>query len=177
MKQLSLFTITHTSKIEALNRSIERLAKSAVIVGIAAGSKGDRRTDGAPPNHLLGFVHEFGSPSVNIPPRPFLVPGVKKGQAAIESKLSAAMRAALDDNGAAMDKLLEEAGIVAVSAVKKEISTGDFVPLKDSTIRNRNRSRKTKSHRVDETPGSLSVHPLVNTGALRDSIDYYVVGH
>jgi hypothetical protein len=175
MKKASLLKITVEGRTGELNKAIERLARSVVMVGIAAGGKGDRRTDGAPPNHLLGFVHEFGSPSVGIPPRPFLVPGVSKNEPAITSKLKGAMKAALAGNGKEMDVLLEQAGIVAVSGVKHEMSTAAYEPLKPATIKNRNRSRLTKSHREDEVPGSLTIRPLINTGALRDSIDYYVV--
>ena len=69
-KTISVSIVRHDGE---LNQALKRLAKTAVYVGIAAGSNDDTRNDGGPSNHLLGFVHENGSPVNNIPPRPFLV--------------------------------------------------------------------------------------------------------
>ena len=98
MKPKTLASLNHTSHVQELNKSLERLKRSVVFVGIASGSKTDAREDGGPPNHLLGFVHEHGSPAANIPPRPFLVPGVKSGKEKVTKHLEAAMRAALNDD-------------------------------------------------------------------------------
>ena len=68
MKPKPIATFKHTSHAKELNKSLQRLQKSLIFVGIAAGSKGDSRKDG-PANHLLGFVHEHGSPAANIPAR------------------------------------------------------------------------------------------------------------
>lgn len=172
MKQKPLATLEHSSHIKELNKSLQRLQKSVVFVGIAAGSKGDARKDG-PSNHLLGFVHEHGSPAANIPARPFLVPGVKSAKDEVISGMESAMRAALNDDEKAVKVLLEQTGMKAVSAVKGYMRTGNFEPLKPSTINNRNRSRMTKGKRQNEKVGQ-NIKPLVNTGALRDALDYYV---
>ncbi len=173
MKPKSLASLNHTSHVQELNKSLERLKRSVVFVGIASGSKTDAREDGGPPNHLLGFVHEHGSPAANIPPRPFLVPGVKSGKEKVTKHLEAAMRAALNDDDKAVKALLEQAGSDAVSAVKLYMRNGTFEPLKPSTIKNRNRSRLTKGKRENEQQGK-NIQPLTNTGALRDALDFYV---
>lgn len=173
MKQKSLASLTHTSRAKELNKSLERLKNSVVFVGIASGSKNDARDDGGPPNHLLGFVHEHGSPAANIPPRPFLVPGVKSAKQEVTASMEAAMRAALNDDDRTVKKLLEQTGMQAVSAVKLYMRNGEFEPLKPNTIKNRNRSRLTSGKRENEKEG-LKIQPLINTGALRDAIDCYV---
>lgn len=175
MKVKPLASIKTTSRVEEVKQAIKRIKGAAVFVGIASGSGGDSRRDGGPANHELGFIHEFGSPAANIPARPFLRPGVREAAANFTPKLKAAMKAALHGDGIAMERLLEQAGSIASSAVEMEISTGDFAPLKPATLRNRNRSRLTKSKRENELSGE-NVRPLINTGSLRNSIDYYVKG-
>ncbi len=172
MKPKPIATFKHTSHAKELNKSLQRLQKSLIFVGIAAGSKGDSRKDG-PANHLLGFVHEHGSPAANIPARPFLVPGVKEAKDEVKSGMEATMRAALNDDEKAVKSLLDQTGMKAVSAVKNYMRMGNFEPLKPSTIKNRNRSRLTKGKRQNEKVGQ-NIKPLVNTGALRDALDYYV---
>lgn len=173
MKTVSV--LERTSFTGKLNASLRRLQKTSVYVGIAKGSKGDRRTDGGPDNHLLGYVHEKGSPAVNIPARPFLVPGVSAAKSDLASTLGAALKAALHDDDAEVQTLVAQAGFQAVSSVKSYMQTAEFEPLKESTMRNRNRSRLTKGKRDEEKRiDRSSIRPLINTGELRDAIDFYV---
>ena len=178
MKVKPFASITTASRIDEVKKAVNRIKGAAVFVGIATGSKGDARSDGGPSNHELGFIHEFGSPAANIPERPFLRPGVRKAAPNYIPKLKAAMKAGLRGDGAAMERLLEQAGSIASSAVKVERATGKFGEMKHaikpSTLRNRNRSRLTKSKRENEMNG-VNVRPLINTGSLRNSIDWYVV--
>lgn len=173
MKPKTLASLNHTSHVQELNKSLERLKRSVVFVGIASGSKKDAREDGGPPNHLLGFVHEHGSPAANIPPRPFLVPGVMSGKEKVTKHLEAAMRAALNDDDKAVKALLERAGSDAVLAVQLYMRNGTFEPLKPSTIKNRNRSRLTEGKRENEQQGE-NIKPLINSGALQKALDFYV---
>lgn len=173
MKTKPLASISVESHTDELNDALKRLAKAQILVGIAKGSKGDRRNDGAPPNSDLGYIHEHGSPAANIPPRPFLVPGVKGARDQIVKGLRAAMKAALKGDEKACDGLMERTGMQTVSAVKSYMQTADFAPLKPATILNRNRSRQTIGKRENEEAGA-SIRPLINTGALRNAIDYYV---
>lgn len=173
MTAKSQAVLTKTSRVKELNSSLRKLKGSLVMVGIAKGSDKDKRKDGGIDNSDLGWIHENGSPSRNIPARPFLRPGVKEGSEKICSQMEAAMRAALKDDKTAMKAHLERAGMVAVSSVKSYMQTASFAPLADSTLRNRHRSRKTKSRRTNELLGK-DVRPLINTGALQQSIDYYV---
>ena len=171
-----LLTIEKQINTKALNDALKSLAKKACYVGIANGSDGDKRSDGGPDNHLLGFVHENGSPSANIPPRPFLVPGVKSYQAEIVKSLSEAMKLALKDDSKGCDEVLERTAIKTADAVKNYMQTADFTPLKPQTIANRNRSRMTKGKRDEEINQDVSkIRPLINTGSLRNAIDGYFV--
>lgn len=168
-------TITKQSNTHALNDSLKRLKKTMVFVGIAKGSPGDVREDGGPDNHLLGFVHEYGAPAVGIPPRPFLRPGVESARGQIAFGLEAALKAALRDDADGMQAALDRTGIQAVSAVKSFMSNPSppFVELKPATLRNRHRSRETQTKRENEVAG-VNVKPLINSGSLQGSIDYYI---
>nr|DAQ83242.1 MAG TPA: virion morphogenesis protein [Caudoviricetes sp.] len=167
--------ITKQSETHKLNDSLKKLKKTMVLVGIAKGSTGDAREDGGPDNHLLGFVHEYGSPAAGIPPRPFLRPGVNSAREQIASGLEEALKAALRDDADGMQAALDMTGIQAVSAVKSFMRdpSPPFVELKPATLRNRHRSRMTKTKRENEVLNE-SVKPLLNTGALRNAIDYYI---
>lgn len=173
MSGKSLASVSVESHVKELNDALKKLAKSMIYVGIAKGSKGDTRDDGAPPNSDLGFIHEFGSPAANIPPRPFLVPGINDAKDEIKDGLRSAMKAALADDEKAMTEHMERTGFRAVTAVKKYMQTAKFAPLKPSTIRSRNRSRQTKGKRENEQQGE-GIRPLINTGALHDAIDFTV---
>lgn len=168
-------SIKVTSRTKELNESLKRLQKAVLMVGIAQGSKGDARDDGGPPNSLLGWVHERGSPSAGIPARLFLRPGIEDAKDDIKDGLKAAMQAALKDDADGMNAELEKTGIRAVSAVKTKMREGPFAPLKPSTVKGRNRSRQTQGKRENEVKGE-NIKPLINTGALRDAIDFYVEG-
>lgn len=175
MKPKPLATVTVTSRTAELNEALKRLQRTVVAVGIAKGSKGDLRDDGGPPNSDLGFIHERGSPSANIPPRPFLQPGIEDAKGDVVDGLKSAMRAALaNDMSEAVDQL-ERTGMKAVASVKKKMQEGPFEPLKPGSIRQRNRSRMTQGKRENEQQG-VNVKPLINTGSLRDAIDFYVEG-
>lgn len=170
--QVSIKVESHTKE---LNAALKRMQSAVVKVGIAQGSRGDSRKDGGPPNSLLGWVHERGSPAANIPARPFLRPGIEDAKDEIKDGLKAAMRAALANDVDGMNAELEKTGMIAVSSVKSKMREGPFEPLKPDTIRSRNRSRGTKGKRENETQGR-NIKPLINTGALRDAIDFYVEG-
>lgn len=172
----ALLTVSQFNNMKALNDAVRALAKKSLYVGIAKGSSGDKRTDGAPDNHLLGFVHEKGSPIANIPPRPFLVPGVESVKDDIKDSMGKAMELALKDKEQECDAVLERTAIKTATAVKEYMTTADFEPLKPATIRNRHRSRLTQSMREEEINEDISqIQPLINTGSLRNSIDGYFV--
>lgn len=158
-----------------LNASLEKLKKTAVFVGIADGRKGDKREGEPIRNSELGYIHEFGSPAANIPARPFLRPGVKSAQERISDHLETAMHAALKDNAHQMMNALNAAGMEAVSGVNRFLSdeNNGLEPLAPATLRNRHRARLTKSRRANEVENE-NVRPLINSGALKASIDFYV---
>ncbi len=140
--------------------AIQDMAKKHVLVGIPSSENG--RNDGSIGNAALGAIHENGSGVRNIPPRPFLKPGVAAAaEQCVKVLKSAAQNAFTDKN--AIDKGLNAAGLIAQASVKKRIvSQEGFTPLKAATLA----ARKRK--------GAKGEKALIRTGQLLNSITYVV---
>jgi hypothetical protein len=143
-------------RVPALLKAVRDLTKQEVLVGIPAENAG--RDDDAPINNAeLGYIHEFGAPAANIPPRPFLVPGITGAESRFTPHMEAAAGAAIDGNEGRVSQGLNRAGIVAASAVKTKIDEGPFAPLSEVTI---------------ERKGSDK--PLLDTGQMRNAVTHVV---
>jgi len=160
-------------------RSINNLVKKDVFVGIPDTTT--ERDDSEPVNNAtLGYIHENGSPVRNIPARPFLVPGVEDAQERIGQRLNKAAKAALNSQRRKSDDELEAAGMIARDSVKRKINSGDFEPLAAATLRARAaKGRKgaqaeLASRAAGNAPNNDNARPLIDTGQLRNSINYVV---
>lgn len=165
-------------------KEITRLTGQQVLVGVP-DSKTER--DDTMTNAALAYIHDNGSPAANIPPRPFMAPGIKNAEKPIAANMKKAVNAALDNDQRRVDAALNSAGLAASSSVREAVEDGDFVPLSPSTIANRYRQRGTKGQREGEkayqslidqgikpeqAQAQAGIHPLVNTGEMRNSITY-----
>src|SRR6185312_917842 len=123
-------------RVNSVIGSITQLVGKQVLVGIPEAETTRQEIDESshPTNALLGYVHEFGSPKRNIPARPFLVPGVHKSTPQVLPHLRGACTAALDGKPEIIDRELVAAGLIAEASAKREITTGNFVPLKPETV-------------------------------------------
>lgn len=133
-------------------------------------------------------MHEFGVPEINIPARPFLLPGIEKVEDQAAERMGKAFRAACDMMANGGQVLLEEAGAIAASSAKREVGENG-PPLKPATIRNRCRGRGTKSMRASENhylgliaggmdevsaQAAAGIRALVDMGRLRNSITHVI---
>jgi hypothetical protein len=174
-------------KVNGVVKALNDLTGKQVLVGIPEANAAREDTDHEGPisNAALGYIHEFGAPGANIPARPFLIPGVRKATAGFMPHLRAAADAALKADSAKADRELVAAGLVAEASAKNEIHTGNFAPLKPSTIAARARGRGTASRREAEdrymelvkagvspaaAQSEAGVRALVDTGQLAASI-------
>lgn len=149
-------TALNRAKIEeALKKLTKRLSESdqMVLVGVpkGAGVYEDGLTIAT-----IAAVNEFGSADGNIPARPFLRPAVEGGTHEYLSLVEKEMPD-IAEGKHPMSRLLNRLGILAVGHVQKKIVEGPFTPNAPSTIR---------------AKGSSS--PLIDTGALRQSINYVI---
>lgn len=150
--------------LAAVLAAIQDLVGREVLVGIPS-SNATRSEDepGAPINNAqLGYIHEHGAPASNIPARPFLVPGVQAVEERVGDCMQAAARAALRGNQEVVDGQLNRAGLIAQSAARYQLNSGQHEALAQATIVARRRKGRT------------GTQPLVDTGQLRNSITYVI---
>ena len=140
--------------------NIREIPSEKLLVGIPAEENARGEEIG---NAALGFIHENGSPARNIPPRPFLVPGVRDAEPQAVAMLAVPTAEALTKGKDALAKGYERAGLVCQAAVKKRIvSQEGFAPLSPRTIAARERK------------GYKGTKALIRTGQLLNSITYVV---
>lgn len=143
---------TKVSGIQAVKAAIEKEMKKytdapSVVVGIrgeAGNVEGEDITMAQ-----LGAIHEFGTPT--IPERPWLVPGV----AAAEPDINKAAVKFLPTDGP--EKTLEKIGVIAQNSAQNYIVDLRTPPNAPSTI-----------------AAKKSSNPLVDTGAMLNSVTYLV---
>lgn len=178
---------TVADNFKKLFDGVNVLATTRVMVGVPA-EKTDRRDEGNNKltNAALAYIQETGSPETNLPPRPFLQPGIERAKSDIEGGLKNAGQLALAGNIAGVEKQLEAVGLLAVSSVRSVIVEGIPPPLKPSTVEGRIRRRKSKTWRakrraeiaanaayLGEENASVGIFtPLVDTSQLLKSITY-----
>lgn len=148
--------------VPRLIAGMKAMAENSVLVGIPAESEKNKRDDAPITNAHIGFIMEFGAPSVNIPARPFLIPGVNSVMPEIEKRLARGAKRVLSDPTFSTERLFESVGLLAQQGVQKYMTDAHFVPLAPSTIAARQRR------------GHMGEKPLIDTGALRQSITFVV---
>ena len=128
---------------------------------------------------------ENGSPAANIPPRPWLAPGVENASKKIADRYEKTANAAFDGDKQAVMKGLNSIGLIAQSSVRDKIAAGPFVPLAASTLRARAR-RRAGSHRgfgagvelerraQGEAAGTEWAKPLIDTGSFLRAVTYVI---
>ena len=184
--------VTAQEKLELMDlaKDLMALAKTQVLVGVPAATSD--RTDDGPNNAFLAYVHDNGSPVAGIPARPFMKPGIQKAQNRISKFLMAAAKCFLEKDDTGVEQALMSAGLVAQGSIRNVINEGEgFAPLKRSTLLGRTRKRAYAWWRIEEgndmTPEQRksmrheqrealmgSMHPLVDTGQLRNSINFVI---
>lgn len=178
--------VIKVDKLAAVVKSINALTGKDVLIGIPdkTTERNSAEDDHGPvTNATLGYIHEFGSPANNIPPRPFLIPGVRDATDDYDQRLKKAAQLALDGDLSGVDVQLNRAGQKARDSVKAKINSGDFLPLSEATLRARaRRGRKgaqaeLASRAAGNAPNNDNAKPLIDTGQLRNSITYVVRGN
>lgn len=115
-----------------------------------------------PPHIHVAYVatiHEYGWPSKNIPPRPFMRPTIAQKSVEWKEVAKTGATAILKGNATVAD-IMEAIGVRAAGDIRKTISLIVSPPLKPATIAARLRKRANK-----KTLGALD-KPLIDTGVL-----------
>ncbi len=148
-----------------LLKAIVALTQREVLIGIPADAPARTPEPGepAPPsNALIGYKMETGDPEMNLPARPFLVPGVEAIKDKAIARLKKAGEDALKGDLGKVDQALHAVGLMGQSSVQAKITDGPFVPLAPRTLAQR-RAR-----------GRTGDRPLIDTGQLRRSVNYVI---
>ncbi len=143
-----------TSGIREAREAIEKalndfMTKEFVTIGIHEDA-GQHESDNIT-NAQLGAIQEFGTE--HIPARPWLNPGVQSGNAEYIQMITEAIK-----NQSPLKSVLEQVGVVAVGKAQLYMTQLKTPPNAASTIK-----RKGSSN------------PLIDTGALRQSVSFKVV--
>jgi hypothetical protein len=162
--------------VKKMMGDLNALVPKRVLVGVP--EEGDARDEGTIGNASLAYIHDNGAPSVGIPARPFMKPGIAKAQDTINRHLKAAVKASLDGDDEGCTTSLNRAGLTAQNRIRRVINDGEgFAPLKRGTLLGRMRKKKRLNKTLNKSEKEEymeSFHPLVDTGALRNSITYVV---
>lgn len=180
-------TETGEGDLKRILEALKKLSEDELLVGVSADTAGDGRgedinnaelayihtngvraadmkaetdkavEEGTPyPLALQAYIKEHGSPAYRVPPRPFLEPGIEKHLDLVESGMKAALLDVLDGgDGRAQRERLGATMAAKVQAYFQE--DNGWPPNAPSTIKKKG-----------------SAQPLVDTGALRQSITYII---
>lgn len=136
---------------------------SDVLVGVPNDKTERKEADSEGMNNAtLAYIHDNGSPAANIPARPFMRPGIEEARDKIVSALRTGAKQALQGKEQGVERALNIAGLTAQSSIRGTINEGIGPELADSTLAAR-RAR-----------GRKGTKPLVDTGQLRNAINYVV---
>lgn len=145
----------------ALLKAIKDLAQKQARVGFFENSKYE---DGTPVAYVA-TIQEFGYAGGGIPPRPFMRPTIAEQRNAWRQALAKGAKAVMNGR-LTVQMMLEQFGMMAAGDVKKTISAVTTPALKQSTLKARQRRKKT--------PG-VSTKPLVDTGFMLSQVSSDVV--
>jgi hypothetical protein len=179
-------------RLEEITAALQALAATELLVGVPA-SRTDRGDEGGPTNALLAYVHNYGCPSRNIPARPFIEPAIAAKRERCIDLMKKAAKLALDGKRASAISQFHVLGMEIQNEMKETISRGIPPPIKDATVFYRKQGRKSQHMRPAEvayfverakgkSPHVLQtqrghyglITPLINTGALLNSLSYVV---
>lgn len=170
-------------KPEDLARNLERAVRTEVLVGIpraTAMRPGDEIS-----NAELAYINEHGDPSRRIPPRPFMEPGLARCRDEVSTVMAEGVQQL--GTGGTLRPAAERVGIICQRSIRGVFVDNDWKPLSPRTIMAR--AQRTVSKRkgfgeksdrqqqnmlAKELARRANDRPLIDTGALRQSITYVV---
>ena len=174
--------------VEELREMLQLLAKKEVLVGFPEDTTARAPDESGVEitNAALGYIHDKGSADDRIPARPFMQPGMMSVESQAVAQLTKMAKDVLArKGGGAIDQGFERLGLIVQSALRKKINEGIPPPLAESTLRERaNRGGKSKGRqganwelawRAAGAPAGVELaKPLIDTGQLRNAINYVV---
>lgn len=140
-----------TSKGKQFDKMLKELNGKYVKIGFQKGEATEE--DGTDVCDIAAW-NELGT--VNMPSRPFLRKSVDENADKINSFVQSQKQALMQ--GASAEQVLKEIGIFQKDLIQEKITEGSYVPNAESTIRQKGSDK-----------------PLIDTGRMRQSVNYYIV--
>lgn len=148
---------------DSLRMTVEGFGNLRLRVGFFETAKYE---DGTPVAYVAA-IHEFGAPGQGIPARPFMRPTAVAEKANWDRGFASGARAVAQGR-LTPQQVLGAVGANAAGSISEAIARVQTPPLKEATIRDKQRQYATKGGQ-----GKLS-KPLVRTGQLIASPTYEV---
>lgn len=152
------------NNLPKLKEALTKVSKQEVLVGVPAENSNRKSAPGekqAMNNATLAYIHDNGSAAANIPARPFMRPGITRAKARIAETLGLSAKQAINGDGS-IDKGLMKAGLIAQLSIREVINEGVPPELAPNTIKARQKRGRT------------GTRPLIDTGQLRNAINFVV---
>lgn len=172
--------------MHGLAESLRAMTEQSVLAGFPADEAPREDEDGNPTpitNAAIAYVQNTGMPELNIPPRPFMIPGIEDVQDQIVRGMEETGLAAFDHDTQGVEAGLNAVGMIAKNGIQMKIRDGPFEPLKKSTLRGRARmggeigkaavfelDSRAEGNRADPD----NVRPLNATGQMRNAVNYVI---
>lgn len=154
-------TDTMTPEGKRLMDELRQLAELEVRIGFQRGQASHKNEDGTEVDMVdIAMWNELGTS--RAPSRPFLRQTADTKESEIVAFLQKAVRPVLSGSGSA-GSVLQKIGPYAKGLVQEQITDGEYVPNAPSTV-----LRKMKD-------GKEPVKPLIDTGLMRESVDFVIV--
>ena len=156
--------------LDKLMQAINFMNSSKVCVGIPQ-ENAQRSSKNGMTNVALAYIHSKGSPRMHIPARPFIEPGVESKRDEIAAEMYNAALAAIEGDMGSANGHLDAAGQEGEDGVKAMFGTG--APNAPITIHG-GWMRNPVSGKPFYVVGKGSDNPLINTGALMNSVTHVI---
>lgn len=166
-----------------LQAALAILVRDEVLVGVPEETTERTEEDGTPSpitSAALAYIHDNGAPEVNIPPRPFMIPGIERAQGAVTDLLAKQAQYVLTGNTNKVQEGFERVGLTVVNSIQHVINEGVPPPLADATVRRREaKGRKVAAAEMARRDAGLGASltlakPLIDTAEMLKSITYVV---
>lgn len=149
----SIITRTDAGALARIVENVRSMGLNKLEVGLPSGGS---HSGTSLSMHELGMVHEYGSPTRNIPARPFIQPSIKDNTDKYK-KLMRKQAGLLLFRQTSLNNALSLVGEVAKADIQKYMLSASFTPLSAATIEKKGSSK-----------------PLIDTGQMRNAITYEV---
>lgn len=170
-------------KPEELIKHIEKAVQTEILVGIPRATA--MRPGDTISNAEIAYIQEHGSPTARIPPRPFMEPGLERARDKVRDAMTAGVQQLVQ--GGSLRPAAQKVGLICQASIRGVFTDNDWKPLSPRTILAR--AQRTVSKRkgfadkstraqqgmlARELARRANDRPLIDTGALRQSITFVV---